>query len=131
MQDPHTPARRFARRLAFACSPVLVLCLGAAAAPELSIRELQHAGVPRAVAECMYQAGAARGSCEVGMFTGTYPDAFDRDRDLAAIRDAVRSVPARGGRWIISGAIVCADVPHHPRRCAPDVTRAVSGHVAP
>lgn len=129
---------RTARTGAFRTSTSLLLVLAvlalaaAAAGPHLEVRRLVAEGRPRAVAECMVQLRSSQGQCEIGMFTGTYPPAFDSVPELVRVRDAVAGLRARGGRWSFADSVrgrpwrVCAELPGHPARCATDVRAALA-----
>lgn len=115
------------------CIAVALVLLGAGAAAlghRAEVRVLVAEGKPRPVADCMVRLRQTWGECEVGMFTGTYPAAWDSVPDLARVRDAVHRVRAHGGRWTFGNAApggawsVCAELPGRPPRCATDVRSA-------
>ncbi|HEX8693677.1 MAG TPA: hypothetical protein VF746_14740, partial [Longimicrobium sp.] len=89
-------------------------------------------GKPREVAECMVHLRHSWGECEVGMFTGTYPTAWDSVPALMPVRDAVRRVREAGGRWSFADPVhgrswsVCAELPGRPARCSSDVRSAAA-----
>ena len=93
---------------------------------------LVEEGKPREVAECMVQIRHSWGECEVGMFTGTYPAAWDSAPSLVPVRDAVRRVHTAGGRWAFAHTVrgrswsVCAALPGQPQRCSTDVQTAAA-----
>lgn len=132
MHDHPRTARGGAIRLA-ACTVLAVAIVAAGAAAfgrRAEVRLLVREGKPREVAECMVQLRQSWGECEVGMFTGTYPAAWDSVPQLVPVRDAVRRVRAAGGRWTFADEVhgrswrVCAALPGRTPRCSTDVRTA-------
>lgn len=129
---------RTARRDAFLLSAAVLLALAVAAVGAATfgrraeVRLLVAEGKPREVAECMVQIRHAWGECELGIFTGTYPAAWDSVPELVEVRDAVGRVRGAGGRWTFADPVqgrswsVCAVLPGHPPRCAADVRTAAA-----
>jgi hypothetical protein len=124
-------SRGTAVRSAASVSVALVLFLAAAAVHHpVEVRLLVDEGKPREVAECMVLLRQSVGECELGMFTGTYPAAWDTVQELVPVRDAVLRVRDKGGLWSFADVVdghawrVCAALPNRPRRCASDVRAA-------
>lgn len=65
------------------------------------------------------------------MFTGTYPAAWDSVPELVRVRDAVRAVRVRGGRWSFTDSLsggagrVCALLPGRAPACGTNVRAAL------
>ena len=134
MNDQMRTARRDAFLLAACLLPALaVLAAGAAAFGRgAEVRLLVAEGKPREVAECMVQIRHTWGECEVGMFTGTYPAAWDSAPELMKVRDAVHRVRAAGGAWTFAHSVrgrawsVCAALPGNAPSCSTDVQSAAA-----
>lgn len=136
-QSPTTsPSRDAARKgrillLLIAAFVLGIIALAAVTSNEVQIRVLLKEGKPRAVAECMAQLGASWSECEVGMFTGTYPAAWDSVPELVRVRDAVRALRTRGGAWSFADTVsgramsVCATLPGRSPICASNVQAAL------
>ena len=110
---------------------VAALCTAAVTGHRAEIQVLVREGKPREVAECMVQLRHSWGECEIGMFTGTYPAAWDSVADLVPVRDAVRALRARGGEWTFANHVsgrpwsVCAGLPGRAPACATNVRSAL------
>jgi hypothetical protein len=134
MHDHMRTARRDAFLLAACLVAVMAILAPAAAAfgRGAEVRMLVREGKPHEVAECMVQLRLTWGECEVGMFTGTYPAAWDSAPELVQVRDAVRRVRAAGGRWAFADSVrgrpwsVCAVLARRAPRCSTDVESAAA-----
>ena len=129
----HTASRRTHGIAALALIALVMLASTAfGVAPQLKLRRTVAEGTPRQVGQCMLQTGSSQGTCELGIFTGTYPESFDTVPALRRVRDAVRAVRKNGGRWTLAeGGRVCAEVPGSRGGCAGDVLSALSVSGAP
>jgi hypothetical protein len=109
----HTASRRTHGIAALALIALVMLtCTAFGVAPQLKLRRMVAEGTPRQVGQCMLQTGSSQGTCELGIFTGTYPESFDTVPALRRVRDAVRAVRKSGGR---GGRPRVRRVPGRPR----------------